>query len=98
MLSILLSQYQTSRKSQSAAPYHRFDANGAYVRHSLALRQLNQAYNEQAAKEECCHSFDLVHRISNAILVAERKQKYAQNHLNFNLQAALTMLQRAINQ
>jgi hypothetical protein len=105
MLAQLLNTYAntaTQHNSTAKANYYAFNANKAYVQHTVALMQLQQHYAAQAHNTtactctahicKCATAFNLQHSINAAILVAQRKQAYAQTHVNFNLQAALTVI------
>jgi hypothetical protein len=106
MLNNLLNNYakkQTQHNSSAKANYYKFNATKAYVTHTVALMQLNMHYAAQAHNNtrctctahfcKCPTAHNLQYAINNAITVAQSKQKYAQTHVNFNLQHALTVLQ-----
>jgi hypothetical protein len=105
MLTQLLATYttKTQHNSTAKANYYKYNANKAYVQHTLALMQLQQHYAAQAhnttvctcTKHNCICStaFNLRYAINAAIVAAQSKQAYAQRHCNFNLQNALQVLQ-----
>ena len=105
MLNNLLNTYttKTQHNSTAKANYYKFNATKAYVTHTVALMQLQQHYAAQANNKtvctcsalncKCATAFNLRYAINNAIVAAQSKQAYAQRHCNFNLQAALTVLQ-----
>jgi len=104
MLAQLLNTYtqQTQHNSTAKANYYKFNATRAYVQHTVALMQLQQHYTAQANNTtqctctahvcKCNTAFNLRYAINIAILAAQSKQRYAQQHVNFNLQAALTVI------
>lgn len=105
MLTQLLNTYAkktTQHSSTAKANYYKFNANKAYVQHTVALMQLQLHYAQQAHNTtvctctahmcKCATAFNLQHSINAATLVAQSKQRYAQTHVNFNLQAALTVI------
>jgi len=106
MLNNLLNTYakkQTQHNSTAKANYYKYNATKAYVQHSVALMQLNMHYAAQANNTtrctctahicKCATQHNMQHAINSAILVAQSKQRYAQQHTNFCLQTALTVLQ-----
>lgn len=104
MLAQLLTTYkkQTQHNSTAKANYYKFNANKAYVQHTVALMQLQLHYAKQANNNtvctctahicKCATQHNMQFAINNAIIAAQSKQRYAQQHTNFNLQAALTVL------
>ena len=105
MLTQLLATYttKTQHNSTAKANYYKFNANKAYVQHTIALVQLQQHYAAQACNNtrctcvahvcKCATQHNLQHAINAAIVAAQSKQAYAQRHCNFCLQTALTVLQ-----
>ena len=106
MLANLLNTYaqkQTQHNSTAKANYYKFNATKAYVQHTVALMQLQQHYAAQAHNAtrctctahicKCNTAHNMRYAINNAIIVAQSKQRYAQQHVNFNLQNALQVLQ-----
>lgn len=105
MLAHLLNAYTstaTQHNSTAKANYFNYNANMAYVQHTVALMQLQQHYAAQAHNTtrctctqhncKCPTAFNLRYAINTATLAAQRKQAYAQTHVNFDLQAALAVL------
>ena len=105
MLTQLLATYttKTQHNSTAKANYYKFNANKAYVQHTVALMQLQQHYAAQACNNtrctcvahvcKCATAHNLRYAINTAIVAAQSKQRYAQQHTNFCLQTALTVLQ-----
>jgi hypothetical protein len=106
MLTCLLATYTQQRaqhNSSAKANYHKFNATQAYVQHTVAIMQLNMHYAAQAHNNtrcscstqfcKCATAHNLQYKINNALIAAKRKQQYAYNHNNFNLQHALQVLQ-----
>lgn len=106
MLTQLLNTYaqkQTQHNSTAKANYYKFNATKAYIKHTVALMQLQAHYAAQAHNTtrctctahfcKCATAHNLQYAINNAIIVATSKQQYAYKHVNFNLQNALTVLQ-----
>ena len=101
----LLTTYttRTQHNSTAKANYYKFNANKAYVKHSIALQQLNTAYAQQAHNTtrctctahicKCSTAFNMRYAINKAIVAAQSKQRYAMQHCNFNLQTATQVLQ-----
>lgn len=106
MLNALLATYSNNNAQHNSSAknnYYKFNAVRAYVQHTVALMQLDVAYAQQAHNTtrctctahvcKCATAFNMRCAINAAITVAQRKQAYAQQHANFNLQAALQVLQ-----
>lgn len=105
MLAQLLATYttKTQHNSTAKANYYKFNATKAYVAHTVALIQLNNAYAAQAQNAtrctctkhicKCNTAHNMRYLINNAIIAAQSKQKYAMQHVNFNLQNATQVLQ-----
>lgn len=105
MLTQLLATYttKTQHNSTAKANYYKYNANKAYVQHTVALMQLQQHYAAQACNNtrctcvahvcKCATAHNLRYAINTAIVAAQSKQAYAQRHCNFNLQHALQVLQ-----
>ena len=104
-LSALISTYTTRTQHNSTAKafYYKFNANKAYVKHSVALQQLQLAYTQQAHNTtrctctqhmcKCSTAFNMRYKLNAAILAAQSKQRYAQQHCNFCFKTAMQLLQ-----
>lgn len=89
MLQQLLNTYTTRTQHNSTAKcnYYKFNANAAYVKHSIALQLLQQYYNT-------CTCFNTRFAINAAIIACNSKIAYAQKHVNFCVRTATLALQQ----
>jgi molybdopterin/thiamine biosynthesis adenylyltransferase len=96
-LQTLLSTYnvQTQHNSTAKNNYYKFNANAAYVKHCIALRELQNAYKQYTQISNCANAFATRYAINAAIVAAQNKIKYAQAHNNFCAATANSMLQKA---
>ena len=79
MLTHLLSTYSkraAQHNSTAKNNYYKFNATAAYVKHSIALIQLQQYY-------ATCTCFNTRYSINAAIAVANKRANYAFKHVNF---------------
>jgi hypothetical protein len=96
MLQNLLTTYVTRTQHASTAKnnYNKFNANAAYVTHSIALQQLQQYYAQYATIRNCTNAYAMLHTINAAIVACNSKIKYAAQHKNFCLRTATRTLQQ----
>ena len=96
-LQTLLNTYnvRTQHNSTAKSNYYKFNANAAYVKHSIALKQLQQAYKQYAAITNCATAFSMRFAINKAIIAAQNKIKYARTHKNYCARTAQSLLAQA---
>lgn len=89
MLQQLIKTYtvRTQHNSTAKCNYYKFNANAAYVKHSIALQLLQQHY-------AACTCFNTRFAINNAIIACNNKLRYAQQHANFCVRTATLALQQ----
>ena len=94
MLQQLLNTYTTRTQHASTAKnnYYKFNANAAYVKHSIALQQFKQAYAQYAVIRNCATAFAMRHNINASIVCCNNKLRYAQQHKNFCFKTATRAL------
>jgi hypothetical protein len=78
-------------KSSAKNNYYTFNAVNAYVKHTVNLRAMQQAYNTLTATN-CANTRNARVALYSAINVACNKQNYAYKHKNFCVQQATQQL------
>jgi hypothetical protein len=96
-LQTLLNTYTTRTQHNSTAKnnYNKFNANAAYVKHSIALKQLQQALAQYATITNCATAFSMRFAINAAIIACKSKLNYACTHKNYCANTAQSMLAKA---
>jgi hypothetical protein len=94
MLQQLLITYTTRTQHASTAKnnYSKFNANAAYVKHTIALQLLQQYYAQYAVIRNCSNAYAMLHKLNASIVCCNSKLRYAQTHKNFCVNTATRML------
>jgi hypothetical protein len=96
MLQQLLTTYTTRTQHASTAKnnYNKFNANAAYVKHTIALQLLQQYYAQYAVIRNCTNAYAMLHKLNASITCCNSKLRYAQTHKNFCVNTATRALQQ----
>lgn len=94
MLQQLLTTYVTRTQHASTAKnnYSKFNANAAYIKHTIALQQLQQYYAQYAVIRNCATAYTMLHKLNASIVSCNSKLRYAQTHKNFCISTATRAL------